>query len=150
MSKLWSRILWAFVFIYLAGMLALWLIPEKVKPNDALPDELRTVEERVLSARSELSGVHLDKAVAKSNRVVAVFVTWQGSKPYSFRDRQAWNSEARKIALIIGSRYVPADWHVNVVLYYKSKRLPRGLYGISAQNARNELAKDTNDPSPEQ
>lgn len=140
MSKWWSRILWAFVFIYFAGMLVIWLIPVKDNPNDVPSEELRIVEERVLSARNALTEVKLDKAVAKPNKVVAVFVTWKGRQPYSLRDRQNWNREARKVALLVASDYVPEDWHVNVILYYK--KLPRGMYGTSAQQARIDAAQD--------
>lgn len=140
MSKWWSRILWAFVFIYFAGMLVIWLIPVKDNPNDVPSEELRIVEERVLSARNALTEVKLDKAVAKPNKVVAVFVTWKGHQPYSLRDRQNWNREARKVALLVASDYVPEDWHVNVILYYK--KLPRGMYGTSAQQARIDAAQD--------
>ncbi len=136
-SKFWSRLLWAIVFLYFLAMLVIWLIPEKVDPDAAQPDEINAVQEKVLSAQADLPQVRIDKAVAKPNRVVAVFVTWADKQqPFSFKERTLWNEEARKVARVIGARYLPEDWFVNVAVYFK--RLPRGLAGMSASTARQE------------
>jgi hypothetical protein len=134
MSKFWSRLLWAIVFIYFLGMLVIWLIPERLGPEDAWPEERAAVEAQVKAANEALADVKITKVEAKSNRVVAVFATWIGESAHSLSDREAWNEEARKVAIAIGANYVPDNWHVNVALYYR--RLPRGLVGMPAAAAR--------------
>jgi len=133
MSKFWTRFLWIVVFLYFAGMLVIWLLPEKVDPNAATETEQQAVQAKVLAAQPEFPLVHLDKAQVKPNRVLAVFATWVGPQPYLMKNRAGWNSEACKIAVVLGAKYVPIEWHVNVAVYYKG--LPRGIFGVPASGA---------------
>jgi len=143
MGKFWTRILWAIVIIYFLGMLVIWLMPERLDPEDAWPEERAAVVAQVKAADEALPDVKITKVEAKSNRVVAVFATWVGESAHSLSDREAWNEEARKVAITLGAHYVPENWHVNVALYYK--RLPRGLVGVPATVAR-EAVKNQETP----